>query len=83
MALSEEDCLTTTRLVEVQAAIAAALEAAVVHTAKELDATKKMIERVEEDFAAIPNHLIGAWLTAHRRWLAGWRRTGESSRISR
>src|SRR2546426_55928 len=50
---------STNYLVDVQAGIVLDVEATAAHRTQELDATKKMIERVEERFDVKPKHLIG------------------------
>ena len=50
---------STNYLVDVQAGIVVDVEATAANRTQELDATKKMIERVEERFEVKPKHLIG------------------------
>jgi transposase len=50
---------STNYLVDVKAGIVLDVEATPAHRTKEVDATKKMIERVEERFDVKPKHLIG------------------------
>jgi transposase len=50
---------STNYLVDVKAGIVLDVEATAAHRTEELDATKKMIERVEERFDVKPKHLIG------------------------
>lgn len=50
---------STNYLVDVKAGIVLDVEATAAHRTQEVDATKKMIERVEERFDVKPKHLIG------------------------
>jgi transposase len=50
---------STNYLVDVKAGIVLDVEATAAHRTREVDATKKMIERVEERFDVKPKHLIG------------------------
>jgi hypothetical protein len=50
---------STNYLIDVQAGIVVDVEATAANRTQELDATKKMIERVEQRFEVKPKHLIG------------------------
>ena len=66
---------STNYLVDVQAGVIVDVEATSAHRNREVDATRTMIERVEQRFALKPAHLIGDMAYGPARCWAGWCRT--------
>jgi transposase len=74
---------STNYLIDVHAGVIVDVEATAAHRTEETDATKTMLDRVEERFDLKPQRLIGDTALDRRRCSAGWWRRSRSSRTSR
>ena len=74
---------STNYLIDVHAGVIVDVEATAAHRTEETDATKTMIDRVEERFDLKPKRLIGDTAYGPRPCSAGWWTRSRSSRTSR
>ena len=74
---------STNYLVDVRAGVIVDVEATSAHRTQEVNATRTMIDRVEERFGIKPGYLIGDTATVTQPRSAGWSRTSRSIRTSR